>query len=137
MYWRTEVRSSGRGSLLGATVIHVSWIASLCLRLPLIACVIAGSAQFRERDIGAGWLTRQLRRGDIFVTRSKTPYEVRFSSPVGEEIDVISIHLAVDRYLAALHAAYSDKAKEVEVIDFFGRDEALAHLCFACAEMLL
>ena len=104
---------------------------------PLIACVIAGSAQFRERDIGAGWLTRQLRRGDIFVTRSKTPYEVRFSSPVGEEIDVISIHLAVDRYLAALHAAYSNKANEVEVIDFFGRDEALAHLCFACAEMLL
>ena len=104
---------------------------------PLIACVIAGSAQFHERDIGAGWLTRQLRRGDIFVTRSKTPYEVRFSSPVGEEIDVMSIHLAVDRYLAAMHAAYSNKANEVEVVDFFGRDEALAHLCFACAEMLL
>jgi AraC family transcriptional regulator len=102
---------------------------------PLIACVIAGSAQFRERDVGAGWLKRQLRRGDIFVTRSKTPYEVRFSSPVGEEIDVMSIHLAVDRYLAALLAAYSNRAKEVEVIDFFGRDEALAHLCFACAEM--
>ena len=40
---------------------------------PLIACVIAGSAQFHERDIGAGWLTRQLRRGDVFVTRSMTP----------------------------------------------------------------
>jgi hypothetical protein len=48
----------------------------------------------------------------------------------------MSIHLAVDRYLAALHAAYSNNADEVEVIDFFGRDEALAHLCFACAEML-
>lgn len=103
---------------------------------PLIACVIAGSAQFLERDVGAGWLKRQLRRGDIFVTRSKTPYEVRFSSPVGEEIEVMSIHLAVDRYLAALLAAYSNRANEVEVIDFFGRDEALAHLCFACAEML-
>ena len=104
---------------------------------PLIACVIAGSARFHERDIGAGWLTRRLRRGDIFVTRSKTPYEVRFSSPVGEEIDVMSIHLTVDRYLAALQAAYSNKANEVEVIDFFGRDDALAYLCFACAEMLL
>ena len=104
---------------------------------PLITCVIAGSAQFRERDIGAAWLKRQLRRGDIFVTRSKTPYEVRFSSPVGEEIDVMSIHLAVDRYLAALHAVYPERANEVEVIDFFGRDEALAHLCFSCAEMLL
>jgi AraC family transcriptional regulator len=103
---------------------------------PLITCVIAGSALFRERDIGAAWLTRQLRRGDIFVTRSKTPYEVRFSSPVGEEIDVMSIHLAVDRYLAALHTVYPNRANEVEVIDFFGRDEALAYLCFACAEML-
>jgi hypothetical protein len=48
----------------------------------------------------------------------------------------MSMHLAVDRYLAALRAAYSNKANEVEVIDFFGRDEALAHLCFACAEAL-
>jgi quercetin dioxygenase-like cupin family protein len=37
---------------------------------------------------------------------------------------------------AALEAVYPGKADEVEVIDFFGRDEALAHLCFACAEML-
>jgi hypothetical protein len=39
----------------------------------------------------------------------------------------------VDPYLAALEAAYPGKADEAEVIDFFGRDEALAHLCFACA----
>jgi AraC family transcriptional regulator len=35
-----------------------------------------------------------------------------------------------------LEAVYPGKVDEVEVIDFFGRDEALAHLCFACAEML-
>src|ERR1700751_6112969 len=39
---------------------------------PLITCVIAGSAQFRERDIGAAWLKRQLRRGGLFLLRSKT-----------------------------------------------------------------
>src|SRR5258707_11931991 len=33
-------------------------------------------------------------------------------------------------------AVYPGKADQVELIDFFGRDEALAHLCFACAEML-
>ena len=32
--------------------------------------------------------------------------------------------------------AYPGKSDQVEVIDFSGRDEALAHLCFACAEML-
>ena len=68
--------------------------------------------------------------------RSKTPYELDWKSPVGEELDFIIIHLAVDQFLAALEAVYPGKADEVEVVDFFGRDEALAHLCFACAEML-
>jgi AraC family transcriptional regulator len=103
---------------------------------PLISCQLAGSAEFWERECGGAWVTRQIRRGDIFVTHSKTPYEVRWSSPVGEELEVIQIHLAVDQLLAALEAVYPGKADEVEVIDFFGRDEAFAHLCFACAEML-
>ena len=42
----------------------------------------------------------------------------------------------MDQFLAALEAVYPGKVDEVEVIDFFGRDEALAHLCFACSEML-
>ncbi|MDB6155877.1 MAG: Transcriptional regulator, AraC family [Chthoniobacteraceae bacterium] len=103
---------------------------------PLISCVLAGSAELEERELGEAWVTRPLQRGDIFVTRSKTPYELRCSSPVGKEIDFIIIHLAVDHYLAALEAVYPGKADEVDVIDFFGRDEVLGHLCFACAEML-
>src|ERR1700742_3611162 len=35
-----------------------------------------------------------------------------------------------------LRAVYPGKADAVTVMDFFGRDEVLAHLCFACAEML-
>jgi AraC family transcriptional regulator len=103
---------------------------------PLIVCQIAGSGEFRERDLGQNWITHRLGRGDIFVTRSKVPYEVRFSSPPGQELDSISIHIAVDVYLAAVEAAHPGKSESIEVIDFFGRDEALAHLCFACVEML-
>ena len=103
---------------------------------PLISCVISGSAEFQEREVAGVWLTRQIERGDIFVTRSKTPYELRCKSPAGQELDFIIIHLEVDRYLAALEAAYPGKADEVEVVDFFGRDEALAHVCFGCAGML-
>jgi AraC family transcriptional regulator len=43
---------------------------------PLISCNIAGSAEFREREIGEVWLKRQIGLGHIFVTHSKTPYEV-------------------------------------------------------------
>jgi AraC family transcriptional regulator len=103
---------------------------------PLISCGLAGSAEFRERELGETWVTRQIGRGDIFVTRSKTPYEVRHSSRVGEELEIIQVHVAVDQFLAALEAVYPGKADEVEVIDFSGRDEALAYLCFVCAEML-
>jgi hypothetical protein len=31
---------------------------------------------------------------------------------------------------------YKERANAVEVIEFFGRDETLANLCFACAKML-
>lgn len=103
---------------------------------PLISCGIAGSAEFREREIGGSWITRQIGRGDIFVTRSRTPYEVRHASPVGQELDVIQVHVAVDQFRAALAVAYPVRIDAVEVVDFFGRDEALANLCFACAEML-
>ena len=103
---------------------------------PLISCGLAGSAEFRERELGETWVTRQIGRGDIFVTRSKTPYEVRHSSRVGEQLEIIQVHVAVDHWLASLEAVYPGKGDEVDVIDFFGRDEALAYLCFACAEML-
>ncbi len=103
---------------------------------PLVSCGLAGSAEFRERERGGPWVTRRIGPGDFFVTRSKTPYEVGFSSPPGEELETVSIHLAVEPYRAALEAAYPGKADEVDLIDFFGRDEAFSHLCFACAEML-
>ena len=38
---------------------------------PLITCIIAGSAEWRERDVGGAWINHKLGRGDIFVTRSK------------------------------------------------------------------
>jgi len=48
------------------------WEASqnLCARLlsKLIACIIAGSAEFQEREIGGAWLPSRVRRGDLFVT---------------------------------------------------------------------
>ena len=103
---------------------------------PLIAAIISGSAEFEERDVDGTWLPHRVRRGDLFVTRSTTPYELRWRSPFGAELDVVHIHIAVDRCLAAFEALFKEKAHDVEVTEFFGRDETLAHLSFACAEML-
>ena len=114
----------------------VDWFLVPATAEPLISCGIAGSAEFREREVGEPWATRYIRRGDLFVTRSKTPYEVSFRSAGGQELEIVQVHVAVEPFLAALKAVYADKANEVEVVDFAGRDEALAHLCYACAAML-
>ncbi|MEO6742256.1 MAG: AraC family transcriptional regulator [Chthoniobacteraceae bacterium] len=103
---------------------------------PLISCGVAGLAEFQEREVGEAWRTSQIGRGHIFVTRSRTPYEVSHTSPGGQGLEIVQVHIAVDQFLAALNVAYPGRTDEVEVMDFSGRDEVLANLCFACAEML-
>ena len=103
---------------------------------PHISCNLRGMAEFRERDVGGAWITRQIRGGDLFVTRSRTPYEVHFQSPPGEELDNLSLHIAVEPFLTALEARYPGKADRAEVVDFFGRDEILWPICLTCAELL-
>src|SRR5436190_1180045 len=68
---------------------------------PHISCTLRGTAEFRERDVGGAWITRKIRTGDLFVTRSRTPYEVDFQSPPGEELNNLSLHIAVEPFLAA------------------------------------
>lgn len=103
---------------------------------PHISCTLRGTAEFRERDLGGKWITRQIRGGDLFVTRSRTPYEVRFQSPPGQELDNLSLHIAVEPFMAALEARYPGRADRVEVVDYFGRDEILWPICLTCAELL-
>ena len=67
-----------------------------------ISCNLRGMAEFQERDVGGSWITRRIGAGDLFVTRSRTPYEVKFQSPPGQELDNLSIHIAVEPFLAAL-----------------------------------
>lgn len=103
---------------------------------PHISCNLRGMAEFRERDVGGAWITRQIRAGDQFVTRSRTPYEVRFQSPPGQELDTLSLHIAVEPFLTALEARHPGKTERAEVVDFFGRDEILWPICLTCAELL-
>lgn len=101
-----------------------------------ISCTLRGTAEFRERDVGGAWITRKIHPGDLFVTRSRTPYEVGFQSPPGQELDNLSLHIAVEPFLAALQARYPGRADRVEVVDYFGRDEILWPICLTCAELL-
>jgi AraC family transcriptional regulator len=103
---------------------------------PHISCNLAGSAEFQEREVSGEWVTRQIRAGDLFVTRSRTPYEVQFESPRGQELDNISLHIAVEPFQTALEAHYPKGADRIDVMDFFGRDDILWPICRTCAELL-
>jgi len=103
---------------------------------PHISCNLRGMAEFQERDVGGTWITRQIRAGDLFVTRSRTPYEVKFQSPPDQALDNLSLHIAVEPFLSAVEARYPGKADRVEVVDYFGRDEILWPICLTCAELL-
>lgn len=103
---------------------------------PHISCNLRGTAEFQERDPGGSWITEQIRGGDLFVTRSRTPYEVRFQSPPGNELETLSLHVAVEPFLAAIEARYPSRADFIEVKDFFGTDNTLWHICKTCAELL-
>lgn len=103
---------------------------------PHISCNLGGRAEFEERDVGGNWITRKIQSADLFVTRSRTPYEVRFESPAEQELDNLSLHIAVEPFMAALEARYPGKTDRVEVIDYFGRDKVLWPICLTCAELL-
>lgn len=103
---------------------------------PHISCTLSGMAEFRERDVGGAWITRQIHAGDLFVTRSRTPYEVDLRSSPGHELDNLSLHIAVEPFLAALETRYPGRADRVEVVDYFGRDAILWPMCLTCAELL-
>ena len=103
---------------------------------PHISCNLGGAAEFQERDVGGKWITRRISAGDLFVTRSRTPYEVKFESPPGQQLDNLSLHIAVEPFLAALEERYPGRSDRVDVVDFFGRDEILWPICLTCAELL-
>ena len=103
---------------------------------PHISCTLRGTAEFRERDVGGAWITRKIQVGGLFVTRSRTPYEVGFQSPPSQELDNLSLHIAVEPFLAALEARYPGRADRVDVLDYFGHDEILWPICLTCAELL-
>ena len=103
---------------------------------PHISYNLHGTAQFRERDVGGAWITNEIRGGDLFVTRSRVPYEVRFESPPGQELETLAIHIAVEPFLAALETKYPGRADRVEVADYFGTDEILRHISLTCSSML-
>ena len=122
----------------GAGGIRAWWIVFSCRPPPSHTFPAHSGARQSSGNAtsAAQWITRKIHAGDLFVTRSRTPYEVGFQSPPGQELDNLSLHIAVEPFLAALESRYPGRADRVEVLDYFGRDEILWPICLTCAELL-
>ena len=95
---------------------------------PLIVWVMSGEAIVEERELGGDWVSNTVMVGDFFLTRSPTPYEMRWRSTGTAPFQVMHLYLSVP--------LFERVAKEVVGVDgppalldvSGGKDEQLSHL---------
>lgn len=62
---------------------------------PLIVWVIAGDAVVEERDLDGEWISNTVGADDFFLTRSPTPYQMRWRSTGETPFQVMHLYLSV------------------------------------------
>ncbi len=62
---------------------------------PLIVWVISGEAVVEERDLDGDWVANTVAVGDFFLTRSPTPYQMRWRAIGDAAFQVMHLYLSV------------------------------------------
>lgn len=62
---------------------------------PLIVWVISGEAVVEERDLDGDWVANTVAVGDFFLTRSPTPYQMRWRAIGDAPFQVMHLYLSV------------------------------------------
>ena len=95
---------------------------------PLVVWVISGSALVEERELGGEWLANRVSVGDFFLTRSPTPYQMRWRAEGEEPFQVMHLYLSVPLFERVSEDLFG-KASPVTLRDISGgRDPMLTHL---------
>lgn len=95
---------------------------------PLVVWVMSGAALVEERDLGGEWSANRVSVGDFFLTRSPTPYQMRWRAEGEEPFQVMHLYLSVPLFERVSEDLFG-KASPVTLQDVSGgRDELLTHL---------
>jgi len=91
---------------------------------PHISCTLKGTAEFRERDTGGAWITRQIRPGDLFVMCASTAQKW-ISSPLRGKKPFVRLILLLQnrvrsKLLFLIDPAPIMKSKKVAVLAAVG-----------------
>jgi AraC family transcriptional regulator len=94
-----------------------------------VVLILAGAAQFEEREIGGRWLTSNIAKGDFFLTAPGPLYEMRWkvTGPLPYQAMVVSLGLPV--FERAMKDVFGKDAQAVSLRDISGfQDSFMASL---------
>ncbi|ASP86750.1 AraC family transcriptional regulator (plasmid) [Sinorhizobium meliloti] len=95
---------------------------------PLIVWVISGAAIVEERELDRGWVANTVTVGDFFLTRSPTPYEMRWRATGAAPFQVMHLYLSIPLFeRVAKDVLGCDAPPALREISG-GKDEQLSHL---------
>jgi AraC family transcriptional regulator len=89
-----------------------------------IVWILAGQAQFDEREIGGRWLTTNIAKGDFFLTAPGPLYEMRWkvTGPLPYQAMIVSLALPV--FSRAMKDVFGKDAEAVSLRDISGFQDA-------------
>lgn len=94
---------------------------------PLIVWVMSGEAIVEERDLGGDWLANTVTKGDFFLTRSSSPYEMRWRSTGEAPFQVMHLYVSVPLFERVARDMLGHAPPPLRDISG-GRDTTLSHL---------
>ncbi|POH33725.1 AraC family transcriptional regulator [Sinorhizobium americanum] len=95
---------------------------------PLIVWVVSGEAVVEERDLGGDWVANTVTVGDFFLTRSPTPYEMRWRALGEAPFQVMHLYLSVPLFERVAHDVLGCAAPPALRDISGGKDTQLSHL---------
>jgi AraC family transcriptional regulator len=89
-----------------------------------IVWILAGQAQFDEREIGGRWLTTNIAKGEFFLTAPGPLYEMRWkvTGPLPYQAMIVSLALPV--FSRAMKDVFGKDAEAVSLRDISGFQDA-------------
>ncbi len=95
---------------------------------PLIVWVMSGEAIVEERELGGAWVSNTVMVGDFFLTRSPTPYEMRWRSTGTAPFQVMHLYLSVPLFERVAKEVLGGEGPPGLLDVSGGKDEQLSHL---------
>lgn len=96
---------------------------------PLLVWIISGSATVEERDLGGEWSASRVSVGDFFLTRSPTPYEMRWQADGDQPFQVMHLYVSVPLFERVVAETLGKAGGNVTLQDISGgRDTTISHI---------